>query len=179
MANQSNFKGIVIYFSLAVAITLIVYYIPSYYILKSSIATFSSSILSLLGLTAPVQHIEGHVVLGNYEIVRDCTGVQVIAVFLGLIIPLPKVSWRKKAYSLTILGILLYFSNLFRVVLEYWLVDTGILPWSIAHYPLSLIMGIIGVFFLVMINNLIIPEFRDYVFTIVKKLEELIRSRRG
>ena len=154
-------------------------YIPSYYILKSSIASFSSSILSFLGLSAPIQHIEGHVILGNYEIVRECTGVQVMAVFLGLILPLPKASWRKKTFSLIIMGVLLYISNLFRVVLEIWLVENQILPYSIAHYPLSLIMGIIGVFFLVMINNAIIPEFGDYIYSIINNLDKLIRSRRS
>jgi len=179
MANQSDLKGIIIYVSLAIAITLIVYYIPSYYILKSSIASFSSSILSFLGLSAPIQHIEGHVILGTYEIVRECTGVQVMAVFLGLILPLPKASWRKKTFSLIIMGALLYVSNLFRVVLEIWLVENQILPYSIAHYPLSLIMGIIGVFFLVMINNAIIPEFGDYIYSIINNLDKLIRSRRS
>lgn len=176
MAKNSDFKGIVIYVSLVIAITLLVYYIPSYYFLKSSIANFSSSILSLLGLSAPIQHIGSHVILGNFEIIKDCTGIQVIAVFLGLILPLPKGSWRKKTVSLTILSALVYISNLFRVILEYWLVENQILPYSIAHYPLSLIMGIIGVFFLVLINNLIIPEFSDYIFSVIKKIEEIIRN---
>jgi exosortase/archaeosortase family protein len=171
MAKQNNLKGIAIYVSLAVAITLVVYYVPSYYILKSSIATFSTSILKFLDLSAQIHLVEGHVILGTYEIVRDCTGVQVFAVFLGLILPLPKVPWRKKACSLIVLAFLLYVSNLFRVVLEYWLVENQILPWSIAHYPLSLIMGIIGVFFLVLINNLIIPEFGDYVFALAKRVK--------
>jgi len=179
MANQSDLKGIVIYTSLAIAITLLVYYIPNYYLLKSSIASFSSSILSFLGLSAPIQYIDGYVILGNYEIVRECTGVQVMAVFLGLILPLPKASWRKKTFSLIIMGILLYVSNLFRVVLEIWLVENHILPYSIAHYPLSLIMGIIGVFFLVMITNSIIPEFSDYIFSIIIKLKKQIKSKKG
>jgi len=178
MANQIEFKDLVIYLSLAIAITLIVYYIPNYYYLKSSIASISSSILSILDLSAPIQHIEGHVILGNYEIVRECTGIQVMAVFLGLILPLPKTSWRKKTFSLIVMGTLLYVSNLFRVVLEIWLVENKILPYSIAHYPLSLIMGIIGVFFLVLINNSIIPEFGNYIFSIVKKLEKLVRILR-
>lgn len=176
MAKKSDFRGFVIYVSLAITITLLVYYIPNYYFLKSSIATFSSSILSLLGLSAPIQNFESHVILGNYEIVKECTGIQVIAVFLGLIVPFPKGSWRKKTLSLTILSALVYISNLFRVILEYWLIENQILPYSIAHYPLSLIIGIIGVFFLVLINNLIIPEFSDYIFTIIKKIEELIRN---
>jgi exosortase/archaeosortase family protein len=174
MASQTDLKGIIIYGSLAIAITLFVYYLPSYYVLKSSIATLSSQILTFLGLSAPIQHIEDQVILGNYIMVKDCTGIQVLAVFLGLILPLPKVSWRKKVYSLTILSILLYISNLFRVVLEYWLVENQILPYSIAHYPLSLVMGIIGVFFLVIVNNAIIPEFGDYIFLMIKKIRRII-----
>ena len=179
MTKQSGFKDIIIYGSLAIAITLFVYYIPSYYHLKWSIATFSSAILSFFKLYAPIQHIEGHVMLGTYEIIKDCTGIQVIAVFLGLILPLPKVPWKRKICSIIVLSILLYFSNIFRIVLEYWLVETGTLPWSIAHYPLSLIMGIIGVFFLVMINNIIIPEFSDYIISTINKLKLLLKSRRN
>jgi len=175
MASQSDLWGIFIYVSLAVAITLVVYYVPDYYILKSSTAKISSSVLSLLGLSAPIYDVEGRVVLGAYEIVRDCTGIQVIAVFLGLILPLTKTSWRKKAFSLVVLSILVYISNLFRVVLEYWLVENQILPYSIAHYPLSLLMGIVGVFFLVLITNAIIPEFSNYIFSVTRKLEEIVR----
>jgi exosortase/archaeosortase len=36
----------------------------------------------------------------GYEIIRDCTGIQVIAVFAGLILPLPRGTWSRKALSL-------------------------------------------------------------------------------
>jgi exosortase/archaeosortase family protein len=177
MTTNSGFKYIVIYVSLAIVITLIVYYIPSYFVLKSSIAYISSFVLSFLGVNAPLKILAGHVFLGSYEIVRDCTGIQVIAVFLGLILPLPKTSWIKKLYSFIVLGTLLYFANIFRVVLEYWLVENGILPWSLAHYPLSFILGVIGVFFLVVVNNIIMPEFGDHIDNIIKKMRCLVGSR--
>ena len=66
-------------------------------------------------------------------------------------------------------------ANLFRVVLEFYLVDAKILPWSLAHYPLSLVLGILGVFFLVLINNKIIPEFGEYVFLVASWFEDLFR----
>ena len=162
-----------IYVSLAVSIVLIVYYLPNYYFLESTIANHSSTILSMLGLQAPVRLADGLALVGNYSVVRECTGIQVMAVFLGLILPLPKVGWAKKVLSLSLLGGLLYGANLFRVVLEYYLVDAKILPWSLAHYPMSLVLGIFGVFFLVLINNRIIPEFGEYVFFLARCFEHL------
>jgi exosortase/archaeosortase len=76
---------------------------------------------------------------------------------------------------LSLLGGLLYGANLFRVVIEYYLVDAKILPWSLAHYPLSLVLGIIGVFFLVLVNNKIIPEFGEYIFSSANQFEDLFR----
>jgi len=170
MPKKNGFKPLIIYCSLAMVIMLTVYNIPTYYFLKSSISTHASSILSFLGVTTSSINVDGHVFLGKYEIIRDCTGIQVMAVFLGLILPLPKVSWKKKTFSLIMLGVLLYAANIFRVVLEYWLVDTGLLPWSLAHYPLSLILGIVGVCLLVVINHKIVPEFGDYIYAITQKI---------
>jgi exosortase/archaeosortase family protein len=175
MATKTSLKSLIIYLSLAVTIILIVYYLPNYYFLESTIAFHSSAILSFLGLQAPVRFADGFAFVGNYAVVRDCTGIQVMAVFLGLILPLPRVSWIKKVLSLSLLGALLYGSNLFRVVLEYYLVDAKILPWSLAHYPLSLVLGIVGVFFLVLVNNKIVPEFGEYIFSSAAWFEDLFR----
>jgi exosortase/archaeosortase family protein len=175
MANNIRFKSLVIYVSLAVTIMLIVYYVPDYYYLESTIANHCSIILSQLGYRASVQLVDGFALVGNYVVARECTGIQVAAVFLGLILPLPKVGWGKKILSLSLLGGLLYGANLFRIVIEYYLVDAGILPWSLAHYPLSLAIGIVGVFLLVLVNSKLIPEFGEYVFSLVKCLEDLSR----
>jgi exosortase/archaeosortase family protein len=177
MASNSSFKSFAIYLSLAVSIILIVYYVPDYYFLESTIAIHSSTILSFFGLEAPLRFFDGLALVGNYAVVKDCTGVQVMAVFLGLLLPLPGVSWLRKVLSLVLLGGLLYTANVFRVVLEYYLVDAKILPWSLAHYPLSLVLGIVGVFFLVLVNNKVIPEFGEYFFSMTKRVEGLLKRR--
>jgi exosortase/archaeosortase family protein len=179
MATKTSFRNFLIYVSLAITIILIVYYLPNYYFLESTIAFHSSALLSFIGLQAPVRFVDGFAFVGNYVVVRDCTGIQVMAVFLGLILPLQRVSWIKKGISLSLLGGLLYGSNLFRVVLEYYLVDANILPWSIAHYPLSLVLGILGVFFLVLVNNMVIPEFGQYIFSLVECFEDLFKRRKA
>ncbi len=175
MATRTSLKSLIIYTSLAVTIILIVYYVPNYYFLESAIATHSSSILSFLHIQAPVQFVDGFAFIGNFAVIRDCTGIQVMAVFLGLILPLPKARWVKKILSLSFLGGILYGANLFRIVLEYYLVNTGILPWSLAHYPLSLALGVIGVFLLVLVNNKLIPEFGEQVFSFARQFADLFR----
>jgi exosortase/archaeosortase family protein len=174
MAKDKDFNDFAIYFSLAIFIVLFVYYVPDYYFLEAAVAGHSSAVLSMMGVEAPV-HFAGNVVfVGNYAVARECTGIQVMAVFLGLILPLPRVSWRRKLLSLGLLGSLLYGANLFRVALEYFLVDAGILPWSLAHYPLSLVLGVLGVCLLVLVNDRVIPEFGEYVFSLMGSLKSFM-----
>jgi exosortase/archaeosortase family protein len=171
MPKDKDFKDFAIYFSLVTFIILFVYYVPDYYFLEVAVAEPSSAVLSIVGVQAPVHFASGVVLVGNYSVARECTGIQVMAVFLGLILPLPGVSWRRKLLSLGLLSSLLYGANLFRVALEYYLVNAGILPWSLAHYPLSLVLGVLGVFLLVLVNDRVIPEFGEYIFSLMGLLE--------
>lgn len=171
MPKDKDFKNFAIYFFLATFIILFVYYVPDYYFLEVAIAGHSSAVLSIVGVQAPVHFDSGVVLVGNYSVARECTGIQVMAVFLGLILPLPGVSWRRKLLSLGLLSSLLYGANLFRVALEYYLVNAGILPWFLAHYPLSLVLGVLGVFLLVLVNDRVIPEFGENIFSLISLLE--------
>jgi len=171
MPKDKDFRDFAIYFFLVTFIILFVYYVPDYYFLEVAVAEPSSAVLSIVGVQAPVHFARGVVLVGNYSVARECTGIQVMAVFLGLILPLPGVSWRRKLLSLGLLFSLLYGANLFRVALEYYLVNTGILPWSLAHYPLSLVLGVFGVFLLVLVNDRVIPEFSEYIFSLMSLLE--------
>jgi len=128
MPKDKDFRDFAIYFFLVTFIILFVYYVPDYYFLEVAVAEPSSAVLSIVGVQAPVHFARGVVLVGNYSVARECTGIQVMAVFLGLILPLPGVSWRRKLLSLGLLFSLLYVANLFRVALEYYLVNTGILP---------------------------------------------------
>jgi exosortase/archaeosortase family protein len=177
MTNKTSSKNFLIYGVLSITIILVVYYVPNYFLLETSVANHSAILLSLLGINAPVQYIGESVLIGNYAVIKDCTGIQVIAVFIGLILPLPKVSVKKKAISLILLSSIIYVSNIARLMLEYYLVTKGILPWSLAHYPLSLVLGVAGVFLLVIVNDRIMPEFGEYVFSLTKSLRELFLHR--
>jgi exosortase/archaeosortase family protein len=112
--------------------------------------------------------VSENVFLANIKIVKDCTGVQVIAVCFGMLIPIPNAPLKKKLLTLVIVSTFLYVSNVLRIALEFSLVYLKILPWSLAHYPLSLLLGIIGVFMLVFVSYHLLPEFGDFLFSFAR-----------
>ena len=152
----------------AALIILIIYYLPNYFFLEKATADHTALLLNSIGMNVQAYVISESVYLAQIKIVKDCTGVQVIAVFFGLIIPVPDATLRKKLLALLSVSAILYVANVLRIALEFSLLYFNILPWSIAHYPLSLLLGIIGVLALVFVSDHLLPEFGDFLLNVVR-----------
>ncbi|MEM3521975.1 MAG: exosortase/archaeosortase family protein [Candidatus Bathyarchaeia archaeon] len=161
-----------IYVLLATAISLSIYYLPDYYFLELITAQHSAMLLNLIGIQSKAWTIEKKAFLNEVQIVRDCTGIQVVAVFAGILLPLPKVSWKRKLLAIAIVAIFVYLANIARIALEIWLLYNGILPWSLAHYPLGIVLGVFSVAFLVIVTNFFIPEIGEFVDSLLKELKK-------
>jgi exosortase/archaeosortase family protein len=157
-------KKLISYIAASVTIILIIYYLPNYFFLEKATADHTAFLLNVLGMNVQTRVVSENVFLANIKIVKDCTGVQVIAVFFGMLIPIPKAPLKKKLLTLGIVSILLYAANVVRIALEFSLVYLNILPWFLAHYPLSLLLGIIGVLTMVFVANRLLPEFGGFLF---------------
>ena len=103
--------------------------------------------------------------MNQFEILRMCTGMQVIAVFLGIIIAMPKVALKKRLMAFGVVAVSIYLANIGRIALEIWLLYSGMLPWSLAHYPTGLILGVFAVAFLIIVADHFIPEIGDLAFS--------------
>ncbi len=171
---MKRLRGILIYVTIAVALSAGLYYLPNYFILERLTAENSAALLSLLGVSAESWVREGRAFVNEFEIERMCTGIQVTAVFLGLLIPLPHVAWRRKLVAIVSVGIFVYVANILRIALEIILLYEGILPWSLAHYPTGLILGVFSVALLVIVLDLFIPEIGDYA---IGAMESLFQKR--
>ena len=156
---------IILYIIAAVIIILGLYYLPNYFLLEKATADSAAFLLNSLGMNVQTRIVDENVFLSDVKIVKDCTGVQVIAVFFGMLIPVPKARLHKKLFTLLIISASLYFANVLRIALEFSLLYLHILPWSIAHYPLSLLLGVIGVLMLVLVSDRLLPEFGDFLFS--------------
>jgi exosortase/archaeosortase family protein len=146
-------------------IALALYYIPNYFFYEKLTAEHSAVLMGLIGIKANVWYQGNRVFLNEFEIQRMCTGVQVIAVFLGIIVAMPRVAVRKRLMAFGIVAVSVYFTNLGRIALEIWLLYNGILPWSLAHYPTGLILGVAAVAFLIVVADRFIPEIGDLAFS--------------
>jgi exosortase/archaeosortase family protein len=150
---------------LASVIALITYYVPDYFLYEKFTAEHSAFLMSLVGMKGTVW-MQGHqVFLNEFEIQRMCTGVQVIAVFLGLIVAMPNVTIKKRVFALSVVAVSVYLANLGRIVFEIWLLYNGVLPWSLAHYPTGLILGVFSVALLIIAADHFMPEIGDLAFS--------------
>ena len=149
------------------AIALTLYYLPNYFFYEKLTAEHSAILMGLIGIKATVWYDGNRVFLNQFEIERMCTGVQVITVFLGIIVAMPKVAIKKRLMAFGIVAISVYLTNLGRIALEIWLLYNGILPWSLAHYPTGLILGVFAVAFLIVIADHFIPEIGDLAFSTI------------
>jgi exosortase/archaeosortase family protein len=173
---------LILYLAIAIIITVIVYFLPEPFFLAIPTAYCSAAMLSTIQVPSImlVDWIQGAVFVSGigfqYEIIRDCTGIQVIAVFAGLILPLPRGTWKRKGLSVAVVSILLFIANVLRVVYEIWLVYWGIMTWEYAHYPMSFVLGVVGVFVLCLVAIWLLPgfieTFEDFIYYIFPPKEK-------
>jgi exosortase/archaeosortase family protein len=159
--------AIVRFLSITSVIAIGLYYIPNYFLLEKMTADHAAVLMELVGMKATVWVQGNSVFLNQFEIERMCTGVQVMTVFLGVLIALPKVALVKRALAFVAVSISVYFANIGRIVLEIWLLYSGILPWSLAHYPTGLLLGVFSVAFLVIVADHFIPEIGDMAYSVL------------
>ena len=149
------------FLAIASAIALVVYYIPNYWFLENLTAQHSALVMNMIGMKAWVWYQGNDVFVNQFDVQRMCTGVQVIAVFLGIIVALPRTAVKKKVLAFAIIAVSVYLANIGRIVLEIWLLYSGMLPWSLAHYPTGLVLGIFAVAFLVVVADHFMPAIGD------------------
>jgi exosortase/archaeosortase family protein len=159
--RKSAAYGILRFLGITSAIALALYYIPNYWLLENVTAQHSALVMNMIGMKATVWYQGSEVYVNQFDVQRMCTGVQVIAVFLGIIVALPKTKLKKKVLAFGIIAVSVYLANIGRIVLEIWLLYSGTLPWSLAHYPTGLILGVFAVAFLVVVADHFMPAIGD------------------
>jgi exosortase/archaeosortase family protein len=155
------------FLTVASTIAILLYYLPNYYLYEKIIAENSAVLVQLIGIKSTVWTQGNQVFLNEFEIQRMCTGVQVMAVFLGMIVAVPKVSWKKRILAFSIVAVSVHLANIGRIAFEIWLVYNGILPWSLVHYPTGLILGIFSVAILIIAADYFIPQIGDLAFSLI------------
>jgi exosortase/archaeosortase family protein len=159
------------------AIALAVYYVPNYWFLENWTAQQSAAVMNMVGMKATVWYQGADVFVNQFEVERMCTGVQVIAVFLGIIVALPRTAVRKKIFAFGMIAVGVFLANIGRIVLEIWLLYSGLLPWSLAHYPTGVVLGVFAVAFLVVVADHFMPAIGDMAVSALEGFRKSPASR--
>ena len=155
------------YVALASLIALVLYYLPDYYLYEKIVAENSAALMQFMGIRSTIWTHGNQVFLNQFEVQRMCTGVQVMAVFLGIIVAVPKVPFKKRLLAFSVVAVSVHLANIGRIALEIWLVYNGILPWSLVHYPTGLILGVFSVALLIAAADYFIPQIGDLAFSLI------------
>jgi len=158
------------YLAVASTVAIVLYYLPNYYLYEKIVAENSGVLMQFIGIKSIIWTHGNQVFLNQFEIQRMCTGVQVMTVFLGLIVAVPKVPLKKRILAFSVVAVTVHFVNVGRITFEIWLVYNGILPWSLVHYPTGLILGIFSVAVLIVAADYFIPQIGDFAFSLIDGL---------
>jgi len=133
-------RGVVFLFTaLVVAVPLLCW--PYTGPLQRLVTLQGAALLRFFGLPATSRGLS--IFLPGFELVitRECTAIEALAVFTGVILATPA-RWSKKLPVLLLVFFLLYIGNLFRLVVVGWFAYSGVTTLEFAHgvvgYPLSL-----------------------------------------
>ncbi len=157
------------YLAAFAAVASAIYYLPNYAWLEYWTAYHSGLVMQFFGIPAALNVTPSGVLLNEFLVDKPCTGIQVVATFAGILLPLPKLTWRKKAVGLVFVVIGVYLANIARIAIQLWVYYAGLFDWTAIHGPGGVALGIITVTLLVVLLDRFVPEFGDFVFSILKK----------
>ncbi len=151
------------------AISSALYYLPNYAWLEYATAYHSALVMQFLGIPARVQVTSAGVLLNDFVVDKPCTGIQIVATFAGMLVPLPKLTWPKKALGLVLVAAGVYLANIVRIVVQLSIYYARLWNWTVIHGPGGVVLGIISVTLLVALLDHFVPEFGDFVFSVLKR----------
>jgi exosortase/archaeosortase family protein len=157
------------YLAAFAAIASALYYIPNYSWLEYATAYHSEQLLRIVGIHATITVTSAGTMLNEFLVDKPCTGIQVVATFAGILIPLPKLSWIRKAMGLVLVTVGVYVANLARIVVQIWVYYAGLFDWTTVHGPGGVALGVISVAALIVLLDRFVPEFGDFVFSLLTR----------
>jgi archaeosortase A len=103
----------------------------------------------------------------HIRIIFACTAVQSMVIFVGMILPLPDVPWKRRATGLLITVVPVYLLNLIRNALITYLVGIyGEGFFSIAHNYIGKGGSLIALVLLLFIVVKVVPEVFDHILAL-------------
>lgn len=123
--------------------------------------------------------------LPRIQFTTFCTGIQAIAIFIGVIVFIPhptieatrKDIWVRKIKALIICSALFYFVNIVRMWIQLYLYHIGY-AWDDVHYPISAASSFIAIAAILVMHKYV-PEFIMALIWISDQVRNKIKKPAG
>jgi len=126
------------------------------------------------GFYAPMENSEGK---GVVSFILACSALQSMAVFIGAIVALSSVHWKRRARALMIAIPTIHILNVFRNAGIVWLTDTyvnwafmGMGIFDFAHSYAAKIASLLAMFLMAIALFDLLPELHKHVMKVMKPL---------
>ncbi len=135
--------------------------------LREIVAAQSGGLLNIFTGEVIIDGVDISYKLAHIQLIFACTAVQSMVLFIGMILPLIKVSIRKKIYGLIVTVVPIYFLNLIRNALVIYLTgEYGPEFFSTAHNVIGKGGSLIALIILLLIVIKILPEVFDEIICV-------------
>ncbi len=136
---------------------------------------FTAQVLNWFGIAAESYEVEGRIYLEYLQISLDCTALEIVAMFLGLILAVKASFHRKIVFSLTGSSAV-FLANIGRISVVYFLLEKGV-PWYLAHDIFSGGLSILAGMLFLIVSERHLPQINENLYTILDACEAFFSSR--
>lgn len=176
MVGEDKLKRGVVFLVTALVVALPLLYWPYMEPLQRLVTLHGAALLRFFGLPATSQGLS--IFLPGFELVitRECTAIEALAVFAGVILATPTKWSRKLLVLLLVLG-LLHVGNLLRLVVVGWLAYSGVTTLGFAHGVVGYLLSLVGVLVFSYATFRLLPESLESLHNLVDIVLDHIPKR--
>lgn len=144
--------------------------------LEKVTSEFTAEVLNFFQISASSYEQQGRIYLEYLHISIDCTALEIIAIFLGLILAAKAPLTKRVIFSVTG-SAAVFFVNIARIGIVYYLLEKNI-PWVLAHDLFSGTLSILAGMLFLIISEHYLPQINENLYTLLDAAEQSVRSLR-
>lgn len=136
---------------------------------------YTAAVLTWAGIPAETYEQHGRIYLEYLQISMDCTALEIVAIFLGLILAVTS-SLRKRIIFAVFGSAAVFLVNIGRISTVYYLLERGV-PWYLAHDLFSGVLSILAGMLFLLISEHYLPEINKNLYTLLDAVESFFKSK--
>jgi exosortase/archaeosortase family protein len=159
-------------FCIAVCVYVVIQILP----VEMVTSDMTARVLNLVGIPAQCYEQHGRVYLEYLQISIDCTALEVVAIFLGLIMAANAPVARKIGFAIFGAGAV-FVANIVRISVVYYLLERDV-PWYVAHDIFSGGLAIAAGMLFLVVSEHWMPHINENLYSLLDAAENLIRPKK-